>query len=113
MAQSGSAPGWGPGGRRFKSCLPDTTVGLAWFRIATHHAKSLTPLASVAADTVLAVVSGEPKRVEKPWGHELWWAQTDQYAGKLLTLNAGHSLSLQLPALREIAIGAGARAPRR
>ncbi len=23
MAQSGSAPGWGPGGRRFKSCLPD------------------------------------------------------------------------------------------
>ena len=24
VAQSGSAPGWGPGGRRFKSCLPDT-----------------------------------------------------------------------------------------
>jgi hypothetical protein len=23
VAQSGSAPGWGPGGRRFKSCLPD------------------------------------------------------------------------------------------
>jgi predicted nucleotidyltransferase len=27
VAQSGSAPGWGPGGRRFKSCLPD--VGTA------------------------------------------------------------------------------------
>jgi hypothetical protein len=26
VAQSGSAPGWGPGGRRFKSCLPDTFV---------------------------------------------------------------------------------------
>ncbi len=25
VAQSGSAPGWGPGGRRFKSCLPDYT----------------------------------------------------------------------------------------
>ena len=25
VAQSGSAPGWGPGGRRFKSCLPDQT----------------------------------------------------------------------------------------
>src|SRR5436309_9785290 len=25
VAQSGSAPGWGPGGRRFKSCLPDGT----------------------------------------------------------------------------------------
>ena len=24
VAQSGSAPGWGPGGRRFKSCLPDS-----------------------------------------------------------------------------------------
>lgn len=37
----------------------------------------------------------EPKRVEKPWGHEVWWAQTDCYAGKLLIVNAGHSLSLQ------------------
>ena len=26
VAQSGSAPGWGPGGRRFKSCLPDSKV---------------------------------------------------------------------------------------
>ena len=41
------------------------------------------------------MVGGEPKRVEKPWGHELWWAQTDQYAGKLLIINASHSLSLQ------------------
>src|SRR5215218_666719 len=28
VAQSGSAPGWGPGGRRFKSCLPDFTKAL-------------------------------------------------------------------------------------
>jgi hypothetical protein len=27
VAQSGSAPGWGPGGRRFKSCLPDRDPG--------------------------------------------------------------------------------------
>ena len=26
VAQSGSAPGWGPGGRRFKSCLPDRSA---------------------------------------------------------------------------------------
>jgi mannose-6-phosphate isomerase len=37
----------------------------------------------------------EPKRVEKPWGYELIWALTDQYAGKLLSINAGHRLSLQ------------------
>jgi hypothetical protein len=28
VAQSGSAPGWGPGGRRFKSCLPDADNSL-------------------------------------------------------------------------------------
>ncbi len=37
----------------------------------------------------------QPKRVEKPWGHEVWWAQTESYAGKLLVVNAGHALSLQ------------------
>jgi mannose-6-phosphate isomerase-like protein (cupin superfamily) len=36
-----------------------------------------------------------PKRVEKPWGFELWWARTDRYVGKLLHLRKGESLSLQ------------------
>ncbi len=36
-----------------------------------------------------------PRRVEKPWGHELIWALTDDYCGKLLVVRAGHSLSLQ------------------
>jgi mannose-6-phosphate isomerase-like protein (cupin superfamily) len=35
------------------------------------------------------------KRVEKPWGYELWWAQTDKYVGKILHVDAGHQLSLQ------------------
>src|SRR5262245_50251888 len=38
----------------------------------------------------------EPRRVEKPWGHELIWALTDSYCGKLLFVEAGHALSLQL-----------------
>jgi mannose-6-phosphate isomerase len=37
-----------------------------------------------------------PRKVEKPWGHEVWWAQTGDYAGKLLVVNAGHELSLQM-----------------
>src|SRR5687768_16831885 len=37
----------------------------------------------------------EPTKVEKPWGYELIWAQTDEYAGKLLFVKAGESLSLQ------------------
>ena len=37
----------------------------------------------------------EPRRVEKPWGWELIWADTDAYLGKTLFVRAGHSLSLQ------------------
>ena len=40
-------------------------------------------------------MSDIPKRVEKPWGHELWWARTDRYVGKILHLRRGESLSLQ------------------
>lgn len=35
------------------------------------------------------------KIVEKPWGHELWWAQNDDYVAKVLHIKQGHSLSLQ------------------
>ena len=33
--------------------------------------------------------------VEKPWGHELIWARTERYVGKILHIKAGESLSLQ------------------
>src|SRR5437867_12092843 len=39
--------------------------------------------------------ASEPKKVEKPWGHELIFAVTERYAGKLLHVKAGQSLSLQ------------------
>jgi mannose-6-phosphate isomerase-like protein (cupin superfamily) len=35
------------------------------------------------------------RRVEKPWGYELIWAESDIYVGKVLFVKAGHSLSLQ------------------
>lgn len=35
------------------------------------------------------------ERVEKPWGHELIWARTGRYVGKILYIRAGHKLSLQ------------------
>jgi mannose-6-phosphate isomerase len=37
----------------------------------------------------------EPRRVDKPWGWELIWAETEQYVGKVLFVKAGESLSLQ------------------
>ena len=33
--------------------------------------------------------------VPKPWGHELIWAKTDRYVGKVLHIRAGEALSLQ------------------
>ncbi len=35
------------------------------------------------------------KRVEKPWGYEIWWAYTDKYVGKILHVNKGECLSYQ------------------
>ena len=35
------------------------------------------------------------RRVEKPWGHELVWAETERYAGKILVIETGRRLSLQ------------------
>ena len=37
----------------------------------------------------------DARRVEKPWGHELVWALTDKYCGKVLFVRAGQALSLQ------------------
>src|SRR6266516_1908091 len=42
--------------------------------------------------------ASEPKKVEKPWGHELIFAVTDRYAGKLLHVKAGEALSVQVRA---------------
>ncbi|MFP5389534.1 MAG: cupin [Thermoleophilia bacterium] len=36
-----------------------------------------------------------PRRVDKPWGYELWFALSERYAGKLLHVMAGQRLSVQ------------------
>jgi mannose-6-phosphate isomerase-like protein (cupin superfamily) len=50
-------------------------------------------------------VQGEiPRRVEKPWGHELWWALTDRYVGKILHVRKGESISLQYHRVKDESI---------
>jgi mannose-6-phosphate isomerase-like protein (cupin superfamily) len=34
-------------------------------------------------------------KIDKPWGHELIWAKTDRYVGKILHVVRGEALSLQ------------------
>ena len=41
------------------------------------------------------------QRVEKPWGHELIWAHTERYVGKVLHIKAGHALSLQYHRIKD------------
>lgn len=44
---------------------------------------------------VLTDLRTTSRRVEKPWGYELIWAETESYVGKILHVDAGHSISLQ------------------
>jgi mannose-6-phosphate isomerase len=48
-------------------------------------------------------VSGrvEVKIVQKPWGHEVIWAHTNQYVGKVLHIKAGQSLSVQYHMMKD------------
>ena len=43
----------------------------------------------------------EPRKVDKPWGYELIWAEADEYVGKVLFIKAGESLSLQFHRVKD------------
>jgi mannose-6-phosphate isomerase len=47
---------------------------------------------------------GLGRRVEKPWGHELIWAHTDRYVGKILVIETGKRLSLQRHEIKDESI---------
>jgi mannose-6-phosphate isomerase len=46
----------------------------------------------------------DARRVDKPWGHELIWAHTDQYVGKSLIIETGKRLSLQRHEIKDESI---------
>ena len=41
------------------------------------------------------------RTVDKPWGHEVIWAETDAYVGKILHIEKGEQLSLQYHEIKE------------
>jgi mannose-6-phosphate isomerase len=43
----------------------------------------------------------ETRKVDKPWGYELVWAETEHYVGKTLFVKAGESLSLQFHRVKD------------
>jgi mannose-6-phosphate isomerase len=43
-------------------------------------------------------------KVEKPWGHEIRWAITDRYLGKILRIEPGQKLSKQYHEVKDESI---------
>ena len=41
------------------------------------------------------------KKIEKPWGNEIVWAETEDYVGKILNIRAGGRLSKQYHEIKE------------
>lgn len=41
------------------------------------------------------------KIVKKPWGREIWFAQTDDYLGKILEIGKGEQVSMHLHKVKE------------
>jgi mannose-6-phosphate isomerase len=57
-----------------------------------------------AADSLLTVTHARRElssKTEKPWGYELLWARGPRYAAKILHIEAGCRLSLQLHRVKE------------
>ena len=55
------------------------------------------------------------RHIDKPWGYELIWAESESYVGKVLFVRAGQALSLQYheeKVRRLLSLPAGHRAPR-
>jgi len=42
-----------------------------------------------------------PRKVEKPWGYELIYAETKKYAGKVIFVRKGEQLSLQYHEIKD------------
>lgn len=40
-------------------------------------------------------MKNKKRKIEKPWGYEIIWAETEDYLGKILHINEGQRLSLQ------------------
>lgn len=75
--------------------------GLGDLIVCSTPAGSLVATLEAARDVRPPIPQGPPfvpegaRFVDKPWGAEYIWAETERYAGKLLFVRAGESLSLQ------------------
>ncbi len=55
----------------------------------------------MSAKTSHSLHASPIRKVDKPWGYELVWAETKDYVAKMLFVRAGESLSLQYHQVKE------------
>ncbi len=81
-------------------------VDMGWSDLGSPEAvKQLARTGRITLNPKLArAVQPPPRHVDKPWGHELIWAQTDHYLGKILVIKRGHQLSYQYHRLKHESI---------
>ena len=41
------------------------------------------------------------RKIEKPWGYEIIWAESEKYVGKFMYIKPGHRMSLQYHQVKE------------
>ena len=58
----------------------------------------------MARDMANKTLPHKPEKIEKPWGYELLWARTGRYAGKILHIRKGESLSYQYHKVKDESI---------
>jgi mannose-6-phosphate isomerase len=56
---------------------------------------------AIMAPTMQTHMIDRGQIVEKPWGHEIIWAHTERYVGKILHINKGESLSYQYHVVKD------------
>jgi len=84
--------------RSVQAALTDSPLRIAdvvLVGIAAIRPGSVTGISIFSSDVVTA------GSVDKPWGHELIWAQTSRYVGKILHVRAGEALSLQYHRIKD------------
>ena len=62
---------------------------------ADKHQRATLGDDGVSQDKKIEAGKRDVRVVQKPWGHEIIWADSELYVGKVLHVKAGHALSIQ------------------
>src|SRR5579859_2881245 len=92
VAQAGSAPGLGPGGRRFESCLPDEQEA---------RSDSCGFCFSGSGESLLSKADGKTKPSRRSRGEAFWVIRRGEGSAKLILSSRQWSKAISYQSLRK------------